>query len=298
MAMEYPPTRRRGRLTVLVGIVLAAAAGIGAFVVVSGAQQQASQASTPRVAIVVASHVIPARKTIDAGDLAIHQVPVDAVPAEGAITDPNVALGHIAAISILPGQPLTSNMFAASTGNGTIAVLAPDESVLPNSPAWRAVAINVPDDRALGGLLVAGQNVDVFVTVPVAVPADLNGNVKYVADRSTKVTYQDVPIIAKNNTYYIVKVTQQVAEEISHLQASGAAQFSFALRPDVDTRVMSTNGLGETTNLLIQRYGLPVPEEYPNSTSKINNPAPGSPPPLPYLAIGSPAPAPSASPAP
>jgi hypothetical protein len=139
---------------------------------------------------------------------------------------------------------------------------------------------------------VAGQSVDVFVTVPVSVSQTTPGNEKYVADRSTKVTYQDVPIIAKSNTFYVVRVTQQVAEEISHLQASGAASFSFALRPDTDTRITNTAGLGETTNLLIQRYGIPVPEIYPNGTSKVNNPVPGSPAPLPYLALGSPAPTP------
>jgi Flp pilus assembly protein CpaB len=292
MDLEYVPPRRRGRVIVLVGVILAAVAGVGAFMVVSNAQQQASQASTPRVTVVVAARAIPARKTIDTADIAVHSVPIDGVPTGGAITDPSVAVGHIAAISILPGQPLTANMFAASTGNGTIAVLSPDETLSPNSPAWRAVALNVPDDRALGGLLVAGQNVDVFVTVPVSVSATISGNEKYVTDRSTKVTYQDVPIIAKNNTYYVVRVTQQVAEEISHLQASGAAAFSFALRPDIDTRVTNTAGLGETTNILIQRYGLPVPEVYPNSTSRVNNPAPGTPAPLPYLALGSPAPTP------
>jgi Flp pilus assembly protein CpaB len=296
MEMEYVPPRRRGRVIVLLGIILAAAAGMGAFVVVNNAQQAASQATVPRVSVVVASRNIPARKTIDSGDLTVRDVPADGVPTGGAISDPISVVGHIAAISILPGQPLTTGMLATSTGNGTIAVLSPDETVSPNSPAWRAVAISVPDDRALGGLLTAGQNVDVFVTVPVSVSAEVQTDSKsdtnYIADRSTKVTYQDVPIIAKNNTYYIVRVTQQVAEEISHLQASGSASFSFALRPDIDTRITNTAGLGETTNLLIQRYGIPVPEAYPNGTSKVNNPPAGTPAPLPYLAIGSPAPAP------
>jgi Flp pilus assembly protein CpaB len=292
MEPEYTAPRRRGRVIVLVGVILAGAAGIGAFVVMNNAQQ-ANHADTPRVTVVVAARAIPARKTIEPGDLVARDLPIDGLPTGGAITDPQSAVGHIAAISILPGQPLTANMFAASSGSGMIAVLSPDETISPNSPAWRAVALNVPDDRALGGLLEAGQNVDVFVTVPVSVQVDIPGNEKYVADRSTKVTYQDVPIIAKNNTFYIVRVTQQVAEEISHLQASGSASFSFALRPDIDTRITATTGLGETTNLLIQRYGLPVPEAYPNSTTKVNNPAPGTPAPLPYLALGSPAPAPT-----
>ena len=293
MEMEYVPPRRRGRVIVLLGIVLAGVAGIGAFVVVNNAQNAASQATVSRVSVVVAARSIPARKTIDQADVTIREMAVDSVPAGGALTDPTVAVGHIAAITILPGQAVTSTMFASTTGTGTVAVLGPDETITPNSPAWRAVAINVPDERALGGLLAPGQNVDIFVTVPVSVPAEMAIDEKYVTDRSTKITYQDVPIIAKNSTYYVVKVTQQVAEEIAHFEASGSAAFSLALRPDIDTRVSNTAGLGETTNLLIQRYGMPVPEAYPNSTSKITNPVPGSPAPLPYAAAGSPAPSPS-----
>ena len=292
MEMEYVPPPRRGQITIVIGVILAVVAGGAAYVVVSSAQQQASVANMPRVSVVVAARVIPARKTIDPGDVVLHQVPADALPASGAITDPSLAIGHISAISVLAGQPITANMFAASTANGLVAVLGPDETVAPNSPAWRAVSLNVPDDRALGGLLGAGQTVDIFVTVPVSVPAEVDGNEKYVADRSTKVTYQDVPIIAKNTTFYVVRVTQQVAEEIAHLQASGSASFSLALRPDIDTRVTNTAGLGETTNLFIQRYDIPVPEAYPNGTSKVVNPAPGTPAPLPYVALSSPKPTP------
>ncbi len=293
MEMEYVPTRRRGRAIVLLGVILAASAGAGAFVVVNNAQQTAEQASTPRISVLVAARPIPARKTIDAGDITVRQVPVDGIAAGTAIEDPALVVGRVAAVSIPPGQPLTANLFATSLGNGGVAVLTPDETVAPDSPAWRAVAINVPDDRALGGLLEVGQTVDVFVTVAVSVSPELPASSKYYTDRSTKIAYQGVPIIAKKASYYVVRVTQQVAEEISHLQASGSASFSFALRPDIDTRITSTAGLGETTNLLIQRYGIPVPEQYPDKTSKINNPAPGSPPPLPYLAIGSPAPSPA-----
>src|SRR3954454_4085062 len=283
MAMEYVP-RRRGRVIVLLGIILAGAAGVGAFVVVNNAQQAADKATVARVSVVVAARNIPVRKTIEVGDLILREFAVDSLPTGGAMTDPSSAVGHIAAITILPGQAVTATMFATSTGSGTISVLSPDETVTANSPAWRAVAISVPDERALGGMLASGQNVDIFVTLPVSIPADIPSNDRYVTDRSTKITYQDVPIIAKQTTYYVLRVTQQVAEEIAHFQASGAAAFSLALRPDIDTRVTNTAGLGETTNLLIQRYGMPVPEAYPNNTSKVNNPAPGSPAPLPYVA--------------
>jgi Flp pilus assembly protein CpaB len=301
MEMKYvPPPRRKARLIILVGVVLAIGAGGSAFMLVNQAQSDSNRANTPRVSVVVAARAIPARKTVDAGDLVVRELPADALPRDATMSDPALAIGRIAAVTILAGQPLTPNLFATSTGTGVISVLAPDETVTANSPVWRAVAISVPDDRALGGMLVAGQTVDVFVTVPVMVPADAttetgtsssaSSEPKYYTDRSTKIMYQGVPIIAKSATYYIVRVTQQVAEEIAHLEASGAAAFSFALRPDIDNRVNDVSKLGETTNLIIQRYSVPVPEEYPTDGSKVNNPVPGKPAPLPYITASSPAP--------
>jgi hypothetical protein len=70
-------------------------------------------------------------------------------------------------------------------------------------------------------------------------------------------------ILARSGTFYIVKATLDVAEEISHLQAAGNATFSMVLRPDQDVRLADASGLGATTNELIQRYGLPIPEVFP-----------------------------------
>ena len=48
-------------------------------------------------------------------------------------------------------------------------------------------------------------------------------------------------ILARTGTYYILKVPLVVAEEISHMQADGAEQFSLALRPDQDLRVLDVS---------------------------------------------------------
>jgi hypothetical protein len=163
---------------------------------------------------------------------------------------------------------------------------------------WRGVSINVPDDRALGGLIEAGQNVDLFVTLPVNVNVELEEDGEYYADKSTKVIYQDVPVLARKDSYYVLKVTTEIAEEIIHLQASGSASFSLALRPDADTRLADASNLGQTTNLFIERYRLPIPETYPTQESKIKNPAPGKPLVLPNQEASSRATRSQASPAP
>jgi hypothetical protein len=85
---------------------------------------------------------------------------------------------------------------------------------------------------------------------------------KYYTDKSTKVVYQDVTILARAASSYVVKVSLPVAEEMNHLQASGTT-FSLALRPPQDLRAIDVSNLGATTNRIITKYGLPIPETYP-----------------------------------
>ena len=147
--------------------------------------------------------------------------------------------------------------------------------------------MTVPDDRAVGGLLTPNQIVDVFVTASVNVLTTSEegiGKEGYYSDKSTKLSYQNMLILAKTNQYYVLKAPVDVAEEISHLQASGAASFSLALRPDIDTRDVDATALGTTTNRVIVRYGLPIPVAYPPASGQAPRPTPR------------PAPTPSASP--
>ena len=63
----------------------------------------------------------------------------------------------------------------------------------------------------------------------------------FYTDKSTKLSYQNMLLLAKSGTFYVLKAPVDVAEEISHLQASGSASFSLALRPDVDTRMVDAS---------------------------------------------------------
>ena len=286
MEPEFKERRRPARLLMLIGVVLATVAGGAAFFFMSQARQEANDANVPLATVVVAARQIPARKVIESADIVVQEIAIDSDSGQNVVTDPTDVIGRVAAVPIFQGQPISPNLFANATGNGTIAVLNPDEVITANSPAWRAVALNVPDDRALGGLLLPGQSVDIFVTVPVTVNQIVVQEGKYITDRSTKIAYQDVAIIAKQESFYIVRVTQKIAEEIAHLQASGSASFSFALRPDIDTRITETEELGQTTNLIIQRYRIPVPEAFPVEGALVQNPPVGKPEPMPRVGEG------------
>ena len=44
-------------------------------------------------------------------------------------------------------------MLASTVQGGVFSILSPEETVGPDSEAWRAISITVPDDLAVGGLL-------------------------------------------------------------------------------------------------------------------------------------------------
>lgn len=266
MEMEYKDPSRRGRWIVVIGVALALLAGGAAFFLINQAQQEAGQAGLQKVAVVVAAQTIPARKIIEATDVTVREVPIDDTNAQGIASTPDKVIGRVPAVAILQGQMVLTNLLASSTEGGQFTVLGPEESIGADTPEWRAVSMTVPDDRAVGGLLTPNQTVDVFVTASVNVltnSQDGIGKDGYYTDKSTKLSYQDMLILAKSGTYYILKAPLDVAEEISHLQASGAASFSLALRPDIDTRLVDASALGTTTNKVIIRYGLPIPVAFP-----------------------------------
>ena len=99
--METPPdgdgvrdNGRRGRFIVILGLILAVVAGGSAFFLVNQAQQTAS-GNVQTTPLVVALRQIPARKPIEAGDVAIRQVPVDPTNLNGTFADPTKVIGLI-----------------------------------------------------------------------------------------------------------------------------------------------------------------------------------------------------------
>ena len=269
MEMEYRDSGRRGKVIIVLGIVLALAAGGAAFFLISQAQQNAGKQGLPKVPVVVAIQPIAARKPIEATDVEVREVPIDPSNAEGIVSTTDKVIGRVPAVTILQGQLITTNLLASTATGGQFSILGPAESISPESEAWRAVSVTVPDERAVGGLLQPNQTVDVFVTATALVPQSLQDLGRYYTDKTTKITYQDMPILAKAGSFYILKATLPIAEEIAHLQASGTATFSLALRPDEDIRIADATGLGATTNMLIRRYGLPIPEVFPPGTGPI-----------------------------
>lgn len=297
MEMEYKDSNRRGKFVIIVGVVLAVVAGATSFYLINQAQQTAGQGEVELVPIVVAAQVIPARTPILAAQLVVRQVPLDAATQVGTVKDPATLVGKVLAVPVAIGQPIYSTMIASASGQSGFTILGPDETVAPDSPMWRAISIIIPDDRAVAGLLVAGQTIDIFMTATISVPVTTEPLGLYYSDLVTKITYQDMVILARAGSQYILRTSLAVAEEINHLLAAGTVTFSAALRPDQDVRFVDVSQLGATTNRILEKYGLPFPAVYPAPSATIPPQPPLVFPTLPPTAPPA-TPAPSGSPAP
>jgi Flp pilus assembly protein CpaB len=278
MEVEFKENGRRRRMLLIVGFMLAIAAGAAAFYLSS--QGTVEAAEVPMRTVIVAAKEIPARTVIDTGHLTLREIPDDPSIAQ-AVTDPNVVVGRLTGVSIYADQPITPNLLATNAAGAKFSILSPTETIAPGSPLWRAVSVTVPKDRAVGGLVEVTQHVDLFATVDFKVQAiDDGGGLQelptgdgQVSGRSTKMTWTDVELIAKDedSDIYVFKVDLHQAEEIHHLQAVDGSAFGIALRPDGDNREIDISKYGETNDRIIEEYNFPVPKiidlgEYPETS--------------------------------
>jgi pilus assembly protein CpaB len=111
---------------------------------------------TAKVGVVVATQDINRRAVITAADLTITPLPVTAVPP-GAVLVASQATGKVAQVSVLKGQPLTTNLIAAE-GTG-------DPAYLPIPQGWVAYTIAAGELRGVGGYVAPGDVIDIEATV-------------------------------------------------------------------------------------------------------------------------------------
>jgi Flp pilus assembly protein CpaB len=209
MEAEYTGERRRRRIIVLAGLVLAVLAAGAVYYLLTTRPTSPPSATTRTV--VVAARDIPARTTIEAAMLSTKQVPDDPALAN-VLSDPAVAINSVAVFDIRAGDLVTPSMFGSGTQAG-LPILAPGETIAPDSPIWRAVSVSVPADRAVAGLIQAQDHIDLFVTltpqlfdpsggVPASFPLtivdpDHNGpmTLGYYSASTTKLTWTDLEVL-------------------------------------------------------------------------------------------------------
>jgi Flp pilus assembly protein CpaB len=269
--LEYSDRNsRRSKVYIAVGIVVALLVAATVYIALQ-ASGLTDEGGVEMRQVVVAAVEIPGRKAIEEADVVMRNVPVDPI-SETAFVSLDEALGRIVAVPVMPGQLITPNLLASTDQGATFSILPPGQEFTESMPDLRAVSMTVPDDRAVGGTLQPGQPVDLIATLGVAPsdeepatdegedgeePATAEGPQR-VAGPSTKTTLQQLDILVRNGSLYILRTDLATAEKITQLQAAGA-QFTFVLRADEDERVAETEG--STLDRLLEEFGFPVPEE-------------------------------------
>jgi len=152
--------RLRGCLWLVAGLVLAALAAVVAYMTLSTAEARRSgdQAVTPQKKIVVSVGAVPLGSAIAAEQVALKDYPVDVVP-EGALTDPQQAVGRLTLVDLQPGEIILQQRLVdpnLAPAQGRRALLLAEEEVLVAFPAG--------DLLSQMDMLRPGDRVDLLIT--------------------------------------------------------------------------------------------------------------------------------------
>jgi len=269
--LEYTDKNsKRSKLYIGVGLVIALIVG-GVVFIALRASGLTEGAQVEMRSVVVAARDIAARKPIEEGDVEMRSVPADPTNAS-AFSRIDEVLNRISGVPIATGDLVTHNSLASATSGQSFSILDAGQTYDPNGPDLRAISITVPDERAVAGTLQPGQRIDLVVTMAINPQLGLTAQeaqksaAKYVPGPSTKVTLQQLTVLARNGTIYILRTDLATAEKIAELTAAGG-QFTMALRPDQDERTATTSG--STIDTLIDefRFRVPKPADIPGSSA-------------------------------
>jgi Flp pilus assembly protein CpaB len=248
-------SKRRARLILIVGVLLAGLAAAGTFFLASS-NTTATTVSAPTTEVLVASREIPQRTTITAGDLRVVKMNTDVVPASAIRAEQQKdVVGKVNVVPIATGEVILLSKFGGSADK-VFTVFPPNvpltagQALPPGTPNYRAFSITVPDQFAVGGAILAGDIVDIMYTMNIdptqrfiAPQGIVTGSPQdtRTADFSAKIVIERVPIIARTLAVYTIRTDAETAERLGYLQAAGA-QIHMLLRASQDDRVVRSNG--------------------------------------------------------
>lgn len=277
--------RRRARLILILGVLLALGAGAGTFFYASSAQTGAAPAA-PTADVLVATRDIPARTALAAADMKVAKLNVDAAPPTG-LKDPKDAIGRVLIAPLSINEPILPTKFAPAEKAFT--VFPPGEQVQAGSPHYRVVQVNVPDNLASGGVIQAGDKVDIMVVfqfdpvtrllvpspspgaptpaptpTPTPVPPGQTPGPtpsvppgRIAADTIAKIIMGPIEVLARSTTIYTFRVDAAMAERFAYMQTANMALHLLVRHPG-DDRVPGTTGAYFGT--VYRHFQFPLPE--------------------------------------
>ncbi len=256
-------SRRRARLILILGIVLALFAGGGTFLYASQAQT-APAPVIPTTPVLVAAREIPAKTQITPADLKLQDYNVDAKPPT-ALAKVDDAVGKITIAPMAVGEAVLPSKFSDPKNPAFVVIPAsfvgPDGNFLPNTPNFRAMSITVSDDKAVAGAVQPGDSIDMMLTLTFD-PAKFYTKIAptQTSDFTAKIILERVPILARAGSVYTIRVDAATAERLAYIQGTGGS-IVFLLRAPKDERASGTTGAQFSG--FQGTFKLPIPEKLP-----------------------------------
>jgi len=256
-------SKRRARLILIIGVVLALFAGAGTFFYASSAQTQ-TPTVIPTAPVLVAAREIPAKTTLTAADIKVADFNADVKPA-AALSNPADAIGKITIQSIAVGEPIMPTKFSDPKNPAFVVIpasfIGPDGAPQAGSPAFRAMSITIADPNAVGGAVQPGDIVDLLFTMNLD-PIKYFDKPKPIqtADFSAKIILERLTILARLGAVYTIRVDAVTAERIAYIQSAGG-QMMFLLRAPKDER--ASGSTGTTFENVYTAFNLKVPAKIP-----------------------------------
>lgn len=256
-------SKRRARLILILGVVLAIFAGAGTFFYASSAQTAVAPV-IPTTQVLVAAREIPAKTTLTAADLKVQEYNLDSKPA-AALTTPQAAIGMVTVTPISVGEPILASKFSDPKNPVFVVIpasaLTADGAIKADTPNFRAMSITVPDANAVGGVIAPGDIVDIMFALNFD-PVKFIDKPKptQTVDFSAKIILERVPVLARTLASYTIRVDALTAERLGYVQASGG-QISFLLRAPKDER--ASGSTGTTFGGVYNAWHFAVPEKIP-----------------------------------
>lgn len=252
-------SKRRARLVLIVGFLIAVLAGAGTFLLSSGSKT-AAPPPVETTDVLVASHDIPLRTALTLADLKLAKYPVDIAPVS-ALKKPDDVVGKIVQVPLSAGEPILLTKFGAA-GAATFTVFPPNaqpvagQPIAAGTPDYRVIAITVQDLNAAGGAVQVGDFVDLLYSFQFDPAKFLTGtDTNRMADFSAKIVLQNVVILARAASTYTIRTDAQTAEKLAYLNSAGGTM-QMLLRAAQDQRQVTTTG---ATFGDVYKFGLKIP---------------------------------------
>lgn len=248
---------RRTLVLILIALVLGGAAS---WIAYKRVKVQAASAESHTTQVLVAAFDIDYGQTVAAEQVKLVPWPEDSVP-EGAYTSVEAAVGKLASLAIVKGEPLTDRRVVENLGGSALANL-----IEPNK---RAMTVRVNDVVGVGGFLLPGNRVDVIATRTNrgdnrAETKTVLQNLKVLAVDQQARTEEDKPVVVRAVT---VEVDPKEAEILTTATAEGTVQL--VLRNPLDSTEVAEKPV-EKPKEVVRRVASKRPSEpqpEPNTSS-------------------------------